>query len=361
MNFLKKNWKKLLGLVLIIALIGGYQRYKTNQAAQKIKNPAIVKLDLSKESVIRPETKNISQSINLTGKIQAESFAKLAFQTGGQLSWLGVKVGDKIKKYQPLASLDKSQLKKTLEKNLQDFSTTRSNFEDTQDSYKVSRDKLLLTTDMQRVLDRSQYGLNKSVLDVELTSLALKYATLISPIDGIVVEVNQPVSGINIVAGSPIVTIVDPKSIYFRSEVDEEDVVKIHPGQASQISLDSYKDQPVNTNIGYIAFDSLESKAATVYEVRFPLVLDNTNLNYRLGMNGNVNIINQTKNNVLTLPLDAIYEEGSSKFVYRLSLDGTKKLKTPVTTGIDDSKSIEIISGLTLEDKVVVPNYVQNP
>lgn len=352
--------KKLIAIFLIPLAFLAIRQAKALQSSKQEKYPLITAFNQQKEQINTANLRTINQSIQLTGKIQASNFAKLSFQTSGQLVWLGVKVGDRVKKGQAIASLDRSQLQKQFQKQMNNYLTTRWSFEDVQDKYKPIKEKSLIDDEIKRILDRTQFGLNNSVLDVEIANLAIKYSTIISPIDGLVVDLPQPQAGLTVVASQPIATIVDPQSLYFRSEIDEQDVVKITAGQSSQVTLDSFKDSPIQTNIGYIAFDSLDNKASTVYEVRFPLNLSNQDLKYRLGMNGTANIITSSDLNVISVPSNTIYEDQNNKFVYKLSPQGDKKIRVSIQTGVSDDNFTQVVQGIAVGDKIVQEKYDQS-
>lgn len=353
MNLLKNHWKKIVFLGVILLAIFYYRSSKVKATEMAIKFPAMSAFDLKKDKVVSADLKTVNESILSSGKIQASRFARLSFQAGGQLTWVGVKLGDRVKKGQAIASIDKATLQKQLKKQLNLYSTNRSAFEDVQDKYETTKEKFLLTDEIRRILDRTQWSLENAVIDVELSTLAMRYSTLTSPIDGIVVELNQPQAGVYSGLGN-IATIVDPESLYFRSEVDEEDVVKLYSGQPTEVTLDAFSNEKLPSKINYIAFDSLESKASTVYEVRFDLPVDNKLLKYRLGMNGNAEIITKSKPQVITIPLDAFYEDNGQRFVYKQSSLGDKKVKVPITTGLEGKDYIEITSGVAVGDKIVV-------
>lgn len=351
--------KKLIPLLLIPLVFFAIKQVRATQVSKSEKYPITSAFNPQKEQITTADLKTINQAIQLTGKIQSANFAKLSFQTSGQLTWLGVKIGDRVKKGQIIASLDRSQLQKQFQKQMNNYLTTRWSFEDVQDKYKPIKEKSLINDEMQRILDRTQFGLNNSVLDVEIANLAIKYSTIISPIDGLVVDLPQPQAGLAIIASQPIATIVDPQNLYFRSEVDEEDVVKITAGQASTVTLDSFKDSPIQTIISYIAFDSLDNKASTVYEVRFPLNLSNSDLKYRLGMNGTASIITSSEPNVISVPSNAIYEDNGNKFVYKLNQQSDKKIRVNVQTGMSDDNFTQIVQGVAVGDKIVQEKYDQ--
>ncbi len=297
---------------------------------------------------VTPKRQNIESVLALSGFIDASSKATLQFQTSGQLAWVGVKVGDRVKKYQAIASLDKTSLKKNLETQFNNYTTTLSQFHDTADDYK---DKVI-TTEFQRILDRNQNTLNNSVINYELSDLAIKYATITSPINGIVTDVSPALPGTNIVFTTTTYTIVDPTSIYFSSEIDQEDVYKVKNEMDANVTLDSFATENISSKISFISFNPLTSSSSTVYEIRFSLPVDNSNLKYRLGMTGNVNIPLAKAENVLTVPLDAINEENSQKYVEVLINKQIQKKN--VETGIESDTDIEIKSGLNEYDQVII-------
>ena len=66
--------------------------------------------------------------LSSSGTVMAENKADLTFQTGGRLSWVGVKKGDRVRKWQGIASLDQRTVQKNLEKELNDYLKTRWDF-----------------------------------------------------------------------------------------------------------------------------------------------------------------------------------------------------------------------------------------
>ena len=187
--------KKFIIIAILILLVFGGSLYQINA---KNKSSDTTKYDEKTEEIISPKRQNISEELTLTGSVDAASKANLQFQTSGQLAWVGVKVGDKVKKYQSIASLNKEALKKQLQVDFNNYRSALASFDDTQDEYKTEKDNLTLTDDMKRILVRSQNTLDNSVINYELQELTLKYATLTSPINGVVTAVEQPNSGINV-------------------------------------------------------------------------------------------------------------------------------------------------------------------
>ncbi|MBP6989184.1 efflux RND transporter periplasmic adaptor subunit [Candidatus Shapirobacteria bacterium] len=343
MDFLKKNKSKLIwGVAVLVALFIGINRVQ----AQKLKNPAT--FNQSKDIVVTPETKSISSNLVLAGSINAAEVANLRFQNSGKLVWVGVKVGDRVKKWQTIASLDKAELKKSLQTQFNNYRTQLSQFWDIQDKYK----DMVISDTIQRILDRTQYSLDNSVINYEITDMAIKEASLVSPINGVVVAMDQNLPGTNITPATATFTIVNPSSVYFRSEIDQEEVVKIKVGQKATLKIDAFPDSNFDSEITYIAYTPMSGQSSTVYEIRFRLPVENQDLSYRLGMDGDATITLDQKDNALVLPLEAVINEDSKTFVW-LKNNGQLE-KRYVTTGIENDTEIEILSDLNPNDQVVI-------
>ncbi len=338
--------KRSILIIVTLLLLAGFFFIRLNK--KSLQGP-----DLKKAQSVQVKKGNIAKTLIFAGKIDAENFAVLHFQASGQLAWLGVKEGDLVKKWQAVASLDRESLKKSLEKEMNDYLTSRWNFEDTQDQYKETKNRFLITPELQRILDRQQYTLNNSVLDYEIANLAVKYATLISPLSGIVTGIENSTVGVNITPLNFSVTIIDPSSIYFKSEVDEEDVKYLSEKQNAIIILDSFSILEINSFLTDISFTPIEGQTSTTYKIKFSLPLDNSELKYRAGMNGDAKIVLEEKDNVLLIPIDAYLEEGDKKYVYLKDPKFKKIFRQEIKTGLESDEEIEITDGLTEGQTIV--------
>lgn len=343
--------KKTLIIIAVLVITLGFFFYRSQKNAN---SQDIPKFEPKKDEVVSPKVMDLDETITLAGKIDAFSKADVRFQTSGRLAWVGVKVGDSVRKWQSLASLDKIELKKSLEKQFNDYKSQLDTFQDTQDQYKTIKENNNLTDEMQRILNRSQNGLNNSVIAYELADLAVKYATIWSPINGVVVGVDQPNPGINITPATASFFIIDPNSIFFKSEIDEEDVGRIYVGQKTQIIIDTFPDKTFESEISYISFSPVVGQASTVYEVRFKLDIDNQDLKYRLGMNGDASILISQAPKALVLPLEAVNQDSEGKYyVYVLNSQDQVEIKN-ITTGIETDDYIQIISGISENEKIII-------
>lgn len=343
MNFFSKHKNKLiLGLIILTILFIGLKSVQ----AKKAKDPS--NYNQSKDIVITPEIKSIKSELTLAGSIDASEIAPLRFQNSGKLVWVGVKVGDKVRRGQAIASLDKEELKKSLQSQYNNYRTQLSKFWDTQDQYK----DMVISDTMRRILDRTQYSLDNTVISYEIADMAIKEATLYSPIAGIVTDIQQPLAGTNITPATATFTIINPDSIFFRSEIDQEEVTQVKVGQKAILSIDSFPGKNYDSEITYVSFAPIAGQSSTTYEIRFKLPVKNQDLSYRLGMDGDATITLAQSDQTLVIPLDAINSEKDQYFVW-IKKDGQLE-KSYVKTGIENETEVQILEGLDSHEQVVI-------
>jgi RND family efflux transporter MFP subunit len=339
LNFIKsflrslKNHKKrtlLIGIPLIILIIVFWPRPPKPIETQPVKKT------------------DVTSSISATGSVHSLSAVDLVFSSGGKLTQLNVKKGDRVKAGQVIATLDQRSVQKNLEDKLRDYSKQRNSFDETQENNQNRPPEEALNTDMKRILQNNQYDLEKAVISVELQDLARQQAVLTTPIDGIVTRADVTTAGVN-VGPTTTFSVAKPEDLVFRIDIDEADIGRIQTGQNAKVILDAFPDKSINLRIETIDFaahtTTVGGNAYTV-EATMP---QNNNLQYRIGMSGDAEIIIERKSNVLVVSLASLTDDSS---VYVKSKDLFEKRK--VKTGIQSDTEIEIISGLQVGEEVAL-------
>jgi RND family efflux transporter MFP subunit len=310
------------------------------------------KYNSGKDTIYTPKIGTIKDTLDLAGSVDTDQAAILQFKNTGKLVWVGVKIGDHVRPGQAIASLDREQLRKNLQTQFNNYRSQLSQFNDTQDQYKTAKNDFLVTDTIQRILDRTQYSLDNSVINYEISDMAVAEATITSPIDGIVTNISQAIPNTNITPLTTSFTVVDPKKVYFKADIDQSAVNQIKVGQKVTLSLDSFPDKTFDSQITYIAFTPVAGQTSTVYEVRFLLPADNQDLSYRLGMDGDATLVLAQADNALTIPIDAVNDDNGQSYVYVKS--GNQLVRRNITTGIETDTAIQVTEGLTPNDQVVV-------
>lgn len=285
------------------------------------------------------------QSISITGSVNAEKSVDLTFQAGGLLTYLGVQKGDTVSQYQTIATLDQRTVLKNLQSALIDYSKQRNIF----DQYRVDQQSIkpedAVNDRLKRALQNNQYDLNKTIVSVDLQDLAHELTILTTPIAGIVTRADAKTAGVNVTTTTTF-TVVDPNSLTFKMEVDEADISKVKVGQDVEVVLDSFPDRTLHLMVSSIDFVThTTSTGGNAYNVKAKLSQNN---DYRVGMDGNAQIITDKKPNVVTVSLSSLFD--NNKVYVKV---GNKYEKRTLKLGLQNDTSAEVLGGLNEGETVV--------
>jgi HlyD family secretion protein len=341
--------KKIIILAVAIILIASGVYYFYLQRSKQ--SGSLVTSQETNNEIYKVKRNELIETLLISGEVDAHEKATLFFPTGGKLAWIGAKEGDKVKKYQGIASIDKRDLEKRLQSSLNTYMISRWDFEQAKDDNKNSE---YIDGDLgekfRRLIDKAQFNLNNAVISVELQALANEMSYMYSPIDGIVTKVGATNVGENMLATSTF-QVVNPESIYFSAIADQTEVPIILIGQTAQITLDAYEEEKIRGIVRSVSFTPESGDTGTTYEVELDMETPNQNLKYRLGMTGDVEFVTKIKRNVYAVPLSFVKTDKTGKFVY--IMDGNKKVRKLVTTGDEGGDMIEIKNGVAQGDILV--------
>lgn len=331
-KYLTKRNIIVLGLVILAAGWGIYHRAQSKSKAKGV------------EKVVSVEKKDVVSSLTISGEIKADKQAILNFNATGRLGYIGVKEGDEVKKGQLLASLDLGDLQTAEVKARYSYLAADAYAKKIEDEVKGHDADETFTQKYNRVSAQTARDI---AYDAWLAAQrAIRNAKLISPMNGTVSAVTVTVTGdtVNVTDG---VTVVDPESLYFSGEVDESDVGKITMNEPVKVLLDAFPGETFGATISEIGFVSgLSSSGATIFPVK--IKLDNgRESKLRLGMNGDADIILNTRKNVLSLPIEAVVDG-------KVTLMSNEAKLMEVKTGLEGDTLVEITGGLNEGDKVVI-------
>ncbi len=332
-----KKWYVALPLIVIVGF-GAYWWFKS-RTQQSL-------------PTYKVQRANLKQTLTFSGQVEAGETESLHFQSGGRLVWLGVKEGDTVKKGQGIASLDQRQLQKTIEKYLNSYEIQRNTFDQTRED----NDQLTIALSQevrdraQRIINSGQSSLDNTVLDVELQTIAKEYAYLISPIDGVVtqMDVKSPQTNITV---TDTFTIVNPSTLYFALSADQTEVVNLVEGMQARVTLDSFPDEAIPAAVRSIAFTPQENETGTMYEVRMDI--EPSAELYRVGMTGDAEFTLKERRDSISVPPEYVVEEKDTYFVYKM-VEGKAK-KVPVIVGDEYDEGREIRQGIKPGDEIVIP------
>ncbi len=295
------------------------------------------------------QKEDLTDTVSASGTLQAENQVELKFQTSGLLSWVGVKEGDKVQKWQAIASLDKRELEQNLLKTLRDYSKERNDFEETS---RVTYQNSILTDTVRRILEKNQWDLDKAVADVEIKNLTVKLATIVTPIEGIVTHIDVSVAGVNITPATATFTIANPDKMKFVANVDEADIGKVKVGQKVALTLDTYPEEEIEGEVAQVAFASVTTRGGgTAYPIEVYLP-ENKDFKFKVGMNGDLDIIISGVKDVLDIPSEAISQRDGKNYVR--VIEGRQIKEVEVETGLATDTETQITKGLNEGETIIV-------
>lgn len=180
---------------------------------------------------------------------------------------------------------------------------------------------------------------------------AYKPIALLSPIDAEVI-VATTLAGQTVTTADAVVVLSD--ELIARAQVDETDIGKVKLGQKAVIMLDAYPDNLINAVVEHIYYESKTVNNVTIYEV--DLIPENIPEFFRSGMNTTINFIENSKKDILLLPVEAVYKNKEESFVLIKKAGQSEITQQPVKVGIADDKNVEIVSGVNVGDILVLKN-----
>jgi HlyD family secretion protein len=359
----------------------------------------------------------ISTTISATGTLEPVDQVEVGTQVSGDIAKINVDFNSKVKKGQIIAELDKSKLKATLTQAEIAFRSAETDYKYKESTYNRVK-KLSESHSASAVeLETAEYNMNSAKLAVERSQnevnqarLNLSYATIKSPIDGVVlkraVEVGQTVAA-SMSTPTLFVIAKDLSQMKVMAAVDEADIGQVKQGQRVTFTVDAFQNETFNGSVQEVRLNPTTTSNVVTYTV--VITAENPEQKLLPGMTATCTIVTQEITDAIAIPVKALKftpadgtpmaeppkgmrpphgESGDStsgdfppppgmgsgvpgKFgppttfkkradgkkpsgnLVWVSIDG-KAAPRPVKTGISDGVNIQILKGLSVGDSVVV-------
>jgi HlyD family secretion protein len=395
----KKRKKRLIygGIALVIVLLIAGGLIAATHGGTKIDPSKLQKV----------EKGDLAKSVVATGKVTPITKVEVKSKASGIVKKLLVDAGDRVKKGQLLAQLDKVEIEAQVEQSraavesaeaslasseadyerakvdaegpdvpllkraydraigmAKEGVVSTSALEDAEKNYELALNKQNVSKAQATVLkakiaqSRGQLGQDRA--NLKQLEEQLSYTDIESPLDGVVlsrdVEMGDAVSSILVLGSSAtlVMTLGDTSSVYVKGKVDESDIGKVYLGQPARIKVESFKDKTFNGVVTKISPMGVEKDNVTTFEVR--VSINNPGGELKAEMTANAEIILEEHKSVLQIPEGAIIYDKDKKASVEVpdasSKDGKKKMA--VNIGISNGAKTELLSGLKEGDQVVL-------
>ncbi len=351
---MKKNL--IIGTVLIAIVVAAFIIFTGGKKQESV--------EFEKTTV---EKTTIQNSITATGTIEPVTSVTVGTQVSGIVSRLYVDYNSEVKKGQVIAELDKTNLTSDLRTAQANLSSAQSslNYEQANyNRYKTLYDKGLVSANDYETARLSYLRAKDQVVtsaqSVQRAQTNLGYATITSPIDGVVLS--KSVEEGQTVAASfntpELFTIAqDLTDMRVIADIDEADIGGVKEGQRVSFTVDAFPDDHFEGHVTQVRQQATTTSNVVTYEV--VISAPNVDLKLKPGLTANVTIYTLEKNDVLAvqnkalrfMPIDALLQEGQTiedvDAPHKVwTLEGGTFRAHAVETGITNGMLTEIVSGV---------------
>ena len=328
--------KKYWIITIIILAIFGYFYFKSSSA----KSGGVTSTEVKKGTV--------EEVLTLSGEIMADEYTQLTFPTAGEISWVGVKEGDEVKRGQSLTKLNTVVLNAAYQQAKATLRAAEATVDNIHDQVKDhSGDETFAQKDLRTTAEAAKDRAYESYVAAEYN---LRNSTISTPFDGVITYLAHPFSGVNVFPTETQVEVLNPGTMYFDVSADQSEVLQLYVGQNVEIVLDSVSNERLKGKIVFIGYTPKPNEAGTIYKVK--VAFDDKNLDikkYRIGLSGDANFITAQKDNALYVPPNYIKTDASGRYLSKSRKNG----KTYIEVGLEGEDKTEIISDKVKEGDVV--------
>ena len=256
-------------------------------------------------------------------------------------------------------------------KQLYDEQTiSKSDFEQAEATYTVAKAEVDAAKFSVISAEASLKEANENLIKTSI------YAPMTGTVSMLLVELGERVAGTNLMAGTELMRVADLSRMEAQVQVNENDIPKVKLGDTALIEVDAYLDQKFKGIVTEIANSAkttgVSADQVTNFDVKILVIpesyqklVDAGDKNpFRPGMSATVDIHTQTKADIITVPIQSVTTRtdttkvtgtASDKDIRTIIFitDGKYALAKDVTTGIQDNSYIEILSGASVNDRVI--------
>jgi len=375
MTFLRFKWYLIVGLLIVVA--------------------AGVYFSRDRESVAQYKTKKVEQGeitaiVSATGKVNAVVTVQVGSQVSGTIQRLFADFNSRVKKGQIVAQIDPALFVAQVEEARAKLANDKANQEkarvvvvDAKRNLGRMEELLSKTLVAQSDKDTAQTAYDSAVAGLQaaeaqvlqdeaslkMAETNLRYTTILSPVDGIVISRNVDV-GQTVAASLQAPTLFtiaqDLTEMQVDTSVDEADIGKVRLGQEAEFTVDAYPTSPFQGTVHDIYNQPLVVQNVVTYDAI--IRVKNPDLKLKPGMTANITIKVGHQDNAIKLPNAALRyspektpgttiptksERADTAKVW--VLQNGKAVPVTVTLGLNDGTYTEVVSGgLNPGDEVIV-------
>ncbi|MEO6904119.1 MAG: efflux RND transporter periplasmic adaptor subunit [Bacteroidia bacterium] len=252
----------------------------------------------------------LTRKVSATGTVKPILNVEVGTQVSGTISKLYVDFNDHVKVGQVIAQMDTRNLIASVKESEANLLRTDVQLKQSKRALDRASDlfntKVIADVDMEKAKDDYQLALanyNSAKLQLERNQVSLDYATIKSPIDGVIisrkVDVGQTVAA---AFATPTFYVIanDLKKMKIEASVDEADIGAVTSGQKVEFTVDAFPNDIFKGVVKQVELQPVTAQNVVTYIVE--ITYDNADMKLIPGMTANLDIIIAKRENVLTIP-----------------------------------------------------------
>ena len=358
---------KYIGIAAVIlgALFATAYFIKTN-------NKSVIEYDTESAIITDIEKKTV-----VTGKVIPEDEVEIKPQIQGIIEGLFVKEGDLVQTGDLLAKIKVVPNEQNLNSargRLQNSKIVLNNakieFDRNQDLFKkgiISRQQF---QNVELQYNQALQSVSNAESDLEIIrsgsagGAASANTNIRATVPGTILEIPveegfQVIASNSFNAGTTIATIADMKKMIFEGKVDEAEVGKLRVGMPLEVNLGAIEDQSLDAELKFIAPKGNEEQGAVQFIIEADLFL-NDSLFIRAGYSANASLVLERKDSIMAISEALLQFDRETEKPFVQVLIGEQEFeRRDVEIGISDGVNVEVVSGITMEDKIKVWNKTE--
>jgi HlyD family secretion protein len=403
--------KKVVLFIGILGLVGAIYAFNRIRAQEPSKSLLeIATTDPLAVVVVQPELQSIIRTVEAPGDVEAVFEVEIRSEIPAKIEEMPVQEGDTVKTGQLLCRLNDDeyralvesgeasaarlgsvirQAEADLEKSRRDWARQQELAERHATSNIELADYRTLLVKSEVAVEATKHQLAESEAMLRRARENLKKTIITSPIDGVISKVQAKAGEIVVTGtmnnpGTSIMRITDMSRMQVKARVDETDVPLVRPEQPVNIFVPSEPDRPIPGWVLRVATAGSKPAGRDVVTFETLVMVETNDGSVKPGMTANVEIQVDRKDNVLTVPVQAVvhrkrkelpeelvaeYErrqaelglvERQNRAQYMtvvFSKDDDKARPHLVRTGIADEARVELVEGIGPDDVIIIGPY----
>ena len=321
-------------VVAAIAVVAGLSLTRGKQTEEETLIPVV--------NVESPKTGSIELYRSLVGKVEPSDVVYIYPKAAGEITDVFVKAGDMVQEGQPICKIDTKQVEAArlqMESAQQALGDANTNLARQQALFAAGDIASVAFEQAQTQAKNAQIAYDSAKLNYDYQ---VEFANVTAPISGKVetcnIEVHDNVASQVLLA---VISGAGSKSITF--SVPEKVVTELHVGDPISVDKNGTDYQGTINEVSSMIDDStglFKVKASVENGDALPT-----------GSTTKLSVISDRADNVLTIPVDAVYYSGGDAYVY--TYDNGTVHYVPVEVGLYDSEKAQILSGINASDEVI--------